>query len=220
MDNYYQKYLIYKKKYLDLKDSLKVKENKGPEEKILKVKESKRSEWVNLDEQTANKFRQNNYADTYGELTAEGFEEILKKIDLQPSQSKFIDLGSGLGKMPLMAVVNHDFKYAKGVEYAKERHEQALKVLEKYPSYKNKVDLEHGDLFDEDIRDYDLIFVSNLCFKEEPNKKLGVKLKDAKKGAYIAVSKSIEADHLELLNNIQVKTTWTYKSNVYLYRRV
>jgi SAM-dependent methyltransferase len=207
MDNYYKKYLIYKKKYLDLKESLK-------------VKESKRTEWVNIDKETADKFKENDYPDTYGELTAEGFDEILKNIDLQPSQSKFIDLGSGLGKVPLMAVVNHNFKYAKGVEYARERHEQALKVLDKYSNYKNRVDLEHGDLFNEDIGDYDLIFVSNLCFNEEPNKKLGVKLKDAKKNSYIVVSKPIEAEHLELLNNIQVKTTWTNKSNVYLYRRI
>ena len=77
-------------------------------------------------------FQDKKYALTYGELTPEGFKSILNKLkDGIQEPLVLADLGSGMGKIPIMAVHYGDAKKAVGVELAKERHDTAVSMKRK-----------------------------------------------------------------------------------------
>ena len=65
---------------------------------------------------------------TYGEVSAEGFAEILQLV--QPHAGEvFVDLGSGTGKAVLTAAALHPFAKAVGVEFVAALHEASTRLV-------------------------------------------------------------------------------------------
>jgi len=217
--DYYSKYLKYKNKYLTLRDSM-VNDN---ESTILKLFE-KNKKFVKIEEKTNQMFQDKKYALTYGELTPEGFKSMLIKLKKREFKEPLVlaDLGSGMGKIPIMAVHYGDAKKAVGVELAKERHDTAVNMKSKLSQeYQDKLTFINGDLLkDIDLNEFNVIFISNLCFSAEVNDKIAEKLKELKLGAYIFCSKEINAPHLKSLGSIKVKMTWTQNSDLKIYQRI
>lgn len=178
---------------------------------------SQNSIWMTLSDTTNVTFGNSNYASTYGELTREGMEQMMRGYNTE--NKTFIDLGSGLGKTPLYGVMDHKFKYAVGIELAKERHEKAIEMKSKLPDkVKNRLDYFNNDIFNFDISSFDYIFISNLCFNEETNKKLAEKLaNETKENSYIFASKEIIHPKIKILDRRYVKMTWKSDSNIYVY---
>lgn len=81
--------------------------------------------------------------------------ETFKKLKLQKFNS-FIDLGSGDGKITLIASLF--CKQAEGIEIDDELHEKALEMKEKL-NIKNVV-FHNNDFFDHSIKDYDIVFIN------------------------------------------------------------
>lgn len=81
--------------------------------------------------------------------------EAFKKINLQKFNS-FIDLGSGDGKITLIASLF--CKQAEGIEIDDELHEKALDMKEKL-MIKNAV-FHHNDFHNHSIRGYDVVFIN------------------------------------------------------------
>ena len=163
---------------------------------------------------------------TYGELSYEGFEDILKKFNY--NFDTFIDIGSGRGKLCLYASGFNVINKSIGIELVKERHDDAIILknkLKRFPNVK-KVDFYNEDLFERNINDFIyadsrvLIWISNLCFDEELNKKLFDKLtKELPKGVIISCSKKpAENKILEDLGQINVKMSWSDDSPVYFLK--
>ena len=115
---------------------------------------------------------------TYGELVPHSIKLIKNDINTLFKNKKiiFYDLGSGSGKSLLTLGLLKNFKKLYGVELSNERHNMAVKALNKYKtSYDNKlnnVELINDDIFNVDISDGDVFFISNLCFGNAINKLL------------------------------------------------
>ena len=127
-----------------------------------------------------------------------------------------------MGKIPIMAVHWGNAKKAVGVELAKERHDKAVYMKSKLSQeYQDKLTFINGDLLkDIDLNEFNVIFISNLCFSSEVNDKVVEKLKELKKGTYIFCSKEIKAPHLKYLGSIKVVMTWTQNSDLKIYQRI
>lgn len=179
---------------------------------------SQNSIWMTLGDVTVKTFGNSNYTSTYGELTREGMEQMIRGYNT--TNKTYVDLGSGLGKTPLYGVMDHKFKYAVGVELAKERHQKAIEMKSKLPEkVQQRLDYFQNDILKFDISSYDYIFISNLCFTEEVNEKLTNKLaSEAKNNSYIFASKELVHPKLKILEKRYVKMTWKSDSliNVYL----
>jgi len=178
---------------------------------------AKNSIWMVLSDATTLTFGNSNYATTYGELTRIGMEQMFRGYNT--TGKTYVDLGSGLGKTPLYGVMDHKFKYAVGIELAKERHDQAINMKSKLPEkIKPMLDYFNNDIFKFNISNFDFIFVSNLCFNEDTNKILADKIAtETKDNTYIFVSKEISHPKIKILDRRYVKMTWKSDSNIYVY---
>jgi len=216
-EKYLKKYLKYKQKYDKLKKSMAGGVEEVSIDKILDENKT----YVTLSSKTTKKFEDGKYPATYGELTREGMKEFIEGLHINTKGKKLIDLGSGLGKIPLYAVADHHFSFAKGVELADERYNKAVEMVSKLPKQiKDKIEYENGNLLEADIKDYDIIFISNLCFSEDLNRKIVDKLKEAKTGTIIASSKQLFDSSLKLIKTIKVKMSWCTNSSLYIHKKV
>lgn len=217
--DYYSKYLKYKNKYNVLKKSM-VNDN---ESIIIKLFEENKK-FVKIDENTNKLFQDKKYALTYGELTVDGFKSIMKKLKELNFMGPMVlaDLGSGMGKIPIMAVHYGHANKAVGIELAKERHNTAINMKSKLPQeYQDKLTFIKGDLLkDINLSQFNVIFISNLCFNEKINNELEHKLKELKIGTFIFCSKKIKAPYLKQLGSIKVKMTWAQNSDLKIYQRI
>lgn len=137
--------------------------------------------------------------DEFGELTIGNIRELFRLVKLTQKDS-FVDLGSGLGEVPLSAAVLSGAQSARGVELRKERHEVACENLVKLSdeldvNSKNKnssfVELVQGDMLKMDLREDTVVFTNNYCFRQDLNDKLAEKLaSELPEGARIASTKA------------------------------
>lgn len=81
--------------------------------------------------------------------------QAFKKLNLQKFK-RFIDLGSGDGKITLIASLF--CQQAEGIEIDTELHEKALEMKEKL-NIKNAI-FHHNDFLEHSIKDYDIVFVN------------------------------------------------------------
>ena len=81
--------------------------------------------------------------------------DAFKQLNLQKFNN-FIDLGSGDGKITLIASLF--CKNAEGIESDHELHEKALEIKEKL-KIKNAV-FHNNDFFNHSIKDYDVVFIN------------------------------------------------------------
>lgn len=127
---------------------------------------------------------------TYGEVTYEGFWEILKLLD-KNKRGVFYDLGSGTGK-PVIIASLMGFKTSIGIEEMKDLHDTAENVLLRYKSeFKDNLEPEQeikficADFADVDFTDADVVFMNATCFEYEFTPSLFKKFDNLKKGAII-----------------------------------
>lgn len=246
--DYHIKYFKYKQKYNMLKKKLNL--NKIQQQyqytKLNNQPIISNNKYVSLGDQTNKNFKNKNYASTYGELTQEGFNDILLRIkevnniktDKVLTGLNFVDLGSGLGKVPMMAF-NAGAKKSMGIEFAKERHDRAV---EEYNNLKPSIasgDLDryknlkyiNGDILNNNelaqfLPYVDIVYISNLCFSDMINNMIGEKLKLLPKDALIFCSKPIinkdnhDSTHIvnfKELPSIYVKQSWSSNQRIYVY---
>ena len=170
------------------------------------------------------------YVTTYGEMTLKGIEQLVKLFEkTQPirtypnNQQTFYDLGSGLGKNVMMVASLVPGIKSKGIELVKERHNKAM-VAYNALKHKSKENIEFicGSFFDYDISDAAWIFISNLCFTDEINKKLTEQLENqVKQNTLIACSVELPVnDAFTLIYTGSIPMTWEKKSALYLYKKL
>lgn len=115
----------------------------------------------------------------YGEVLLESLAKLLDVVAPQ-SGEVFYDLGSGTGKLVMMAHLLYPFSRCTGVEFLPSLHAQALAVLARYdqevrPSLVSKrgaIFFNHGDMLHEDISQADIIFLHGTCFDEAFSRQL------------------------------------------------
>jgi hypothetical protein len=169
------------------------------------------------------------YITTYGEMTLKGIELLVKLFEKsQPirtypiNQQTFYDLGSGLGKNVMMVASLVPGIKSKGIELVKERHNKAMIA---YNALKNKskenIEFICGSFFDYNVSDAACIFISNLFFTDEINKKLTEQLENqVKQNTLIACSVELPVNIFKLIYTGSIPMTWEKNSALYLYKKL
>jgi hypothetical protein len=163
------------------------------------------------------------YNVTYGEITIDGIDNIVKYMDKNNIEKDiFIDLGCGIGKSLYMAILK-GFTEAIGTEIVKERYDIALKVSKKINN--KNIKIYNKDLFRwkelkklKKNKQY-CIFVSNLLFENELNNNMFEMFKILPKNTIIIVSKEPKKmEHIKMETNLDVPMTWNKKAKCIIYR--
>jgi len=168
------------------------------------------------------------YATTYGEITLKGIEHLVDIYQkeykvLSDSPKVFYDLGSGIGKFVTMVAELIPTIQSKGIELVKERHETAMKVYHTLKdSVQARIEFICGSMFDYSIKDASWIFISNLCFSDQINKKLSKKIeKEVQVNTLIACSVELPFNLSKFSMKIyKIPMTWEKSSDVYFYRKL
>lgn len=172
----------------------------------------------NIPTSELNDMNKKEYSSVYGELTKEGLVQMLSGIN--KSNKVFVDLGSGAGNVVINALNKYpSLKRVIGIEYSKHRHLLALsKIKDLSHKNKDKVKFYNADILKKNFKTYDIIYISNLCFKEKLNKNLSSKIsKEVKKNTYIFTSQPLIITRLHNVEIIQVKQTWGENSDICKY---
>ena len=225
---YYNKYLKYKQKYLDLKkitDDI----NYLMDLKIIHP----HCVHDNGNIKDAKSYSEKGYAITYGEME---YEALKKFYEMFNNYKFFIDFGSGYGRTVLY--MGYFMDKSIGIELVTERHEKAElsknKLSVKYPDIASKVKLINDDMFNylsditkETFSSPVLIWISNLCFGEEITKRLFDELiKKMPSDSIIGSSKipnyipdGIEPVYIDGKNNkLTVPMSWNKNSEIFIYK--
>lgn len=135
----------------------------------------------------------------YGEIAPEGAIELFGLVNLTDSDT-FVDLGSGLGKLPVQAAVLGGAAAARGVELSAKRHDMACRGLrdvsaalqEKLKGQKRRmvrVELLLKDIMEEDLSEVSVVFTNSVCLRSALMTALGQKLaRELPRGARVATS--------------------------------
>jgi SAM-dependent methyltransferase len=185
-----------------------IEELYGPES-FIAVDNNKKGEQYNL---------------TYGELTSEGVEKIVKYLEskkINPNTRTFIDLGCGNGKALVYAIIN-GFIQANGTEIVEERYEFAEKKKQELEDkIKEKINITNADIFDLPQNYFppnSVIFVSNLLFPDKTNQKLINFLSNNTSADNIIIVSKIPNNlyKLKLIEKINVPMSWARHSECYV----
>lgn len=186
---------------------------------------------------------------TYGELQPEALSELFDGkgvfgIAASP-EDHFIDLGSGTGKLPILALLSQ-LGAAEGIELAEERHQfaaEALATLQPLlPSSaslqrddaigraelslggsKGRVVLSAGDLLKLPLAGATLVFAASLCFPDELLQAVGKKLRqELQAGAIFWTLKELKGENtgLAYAGKVASKSTWSSRTMIHMYIRV
>jgi hypothetical protein len=213
---------FYNRRKKELFDDHNIKNQKNTinEEKIKKIYEGLSG---------FTKSESDKYNTTYGEITFAGIDSISKFLDENKIKKDiFIDLGCGIGKSLLMAIMN-GFEKAYGTELVKERYDIAMKAYEKMDeSDKKNIEIYNQDLFNfNKLSELDrsknvVVFISNLLYDNNMNIKLFNHLRVLPIGSIIIVSKkpSKNIDNIIFEKLIRVPMSWNDLSECYVYKVV
>lgn len=172
--------------------------------------------------------------DTYGELSPAGAQTLFHHptIKLGP-QDVFYDLGSGLARLVAEAAVIGGAKKAVGVELSESRHDFACKGIRNVAeairssapsaSVGKQLEVRCGDVTAADVHDATVVYVANLCYREELTARIGDRLaSNLPHGARVAALREFPPTvstprRLILRDKIKVQMTWGQQF-VYIYR--
>jgi hypothetical protein len=233
--NYYDKYLLYKKKYLNLKNS----EKKGGDSSSDFIENASDEDLVFVSDDFVKNLKEiypsakhdaknlrNSYKDkiiTYGEIEYDGIQNIFEHLHSinERKINNFVDIGSGRGKIPLYMAALSNILKSVGIELVKERHDDALEIknqLNEFEEIINKVNIIN---LSDHIEGKTLVWLSNLCFPEELNNTIFRELiNKLPQDSIISCSQkcSLVSSKLRLIETLQVPMSWNDRSTVYLYK--
>ena len=159
---------------------------------------------------------------TYGEITYEGVEKLIKKFNLK-KEDCFYDLGCGIGKMVIQIYLTTPAKKSCGIELSSSRTNKA-KQIKRHLKQESKIDQERqlkfieGDILNASLEDASAIFISSLCFSDDLMEKITNKLSRLKNGLKIATSQKLpNKETFKLIETINIPMTWSPSSPIYLY---
>ena len=159
-----------------------------------------------------NRIQGSPYDFTYGEMHVLNFLHLVNIINPKKGHL-FIDLGSGLGKLPIAA--NMAFKLqAFGVEMLPALHDTARHV-QKQLQHAHQIEVEFlcGDLFDTDLTQADIVYINATALNDELWDKLITKFKQLPAGRhFITTSKQLPENHFQCLYQGLEYASWGWVS--------
>lgn len=162
---------------------------------------------------------------TYGELTNDGLQNIIKYLEKNSFPvSTFIDLGSGNGKTLALAIVN-GFQNAKGVEIVEQRHNFAVEARNKMEAYvKDMISLHHTDILQVQpsfFPEKSVIFISNLLFPLDTTQKIIKFLSDNTPSDTILIVSRLPNNlyQFKLIETLAIGMSWDKNSRCYVLKK-
>jgi len=154
---------------------------------------------------------------TYGELDPQGFLKLLQSPNVSAkANEKFYDLGSGDGKLVMMAWMMG--LKATGIELVDKRFEESCRALgevrnsQRPPSASSMLRFFRGSFTDLRFDDADIIFMdtmNNLSWKKDFMQLLATAAKQLKKGTRIILSNPFETKDFVTLEKVIVPASWS-----------
>ena len=164
---------------------------------------------------------------TYGEMLFEPFARIMAAVKPAPGDV-FYDLGSGTGKVLIMADQLYEFASVTGIEFLPTLHATATDILHRYchefrserKECRGPVVSKHGDMLVEDLSNADIIFVHATCMPAELIDSLGEKVRKCKPTArFILVSRGFfGSPWFNCVEQIEYTNAWKTQSICYIYQ--
>lgn len=162
-------------------------------------------------------------APTYGEMTFEGTEQLIKYLEPKNSDV-FIDAGCGVGKVTIQFFFSTNITKSIGIELSKERYTKAKKVLEALKkdnriAQGRTLEFYNQDILEANLSDATIFFMCSTCFSEELMKKVTEKLSKLKQDLRVITLKRLpEHKNFSLIHQMNVTTTWSNSTILYIYK--
>ena len=150
----------------------------------------------------------------YGEASYISIYDVIKKYCFE--DCKFIDIGSGCGKIVVYLVDNLDI-YADGIEIDQNRYNKSLDLLAEYNLF-DKIEFFNQDFQDIYFGNYDILYCCNLVFSDDHNIKLYKKIIKEFKGVFLLFDFSTELEEY-LIDEIMVKTSWNRGQTIFVFKK-
>lgn len=175
----------------------------------------------------------------YGEIHPVGLFRVLRALKVKPGDH-FVDLGSGTGKLAVLAWRLYNM-HSTGIELVEGRHQAGCAALERLDRFRNLlrkhsggeeglqpeaggVRLVYGSFFDFNINNNNVVFVDNLVWRDDKNKKVLGFLEGLPKGTKIASGIKLEnEDMFHEIKSVNVPVSWGEAGRqvpMYLYRKL
>jgi len=160
---------------------------------------------------------------TYGELKKSGVNQLIKMLP-QRKLNSFCDLGSGIGiVVKYIAELTNYFTTIHGVELSEERYNVSLNLKKtiKNKSRKKQVKLFHHNILSFDVSNYDVLYISNLCFNHNFNKRLASKLnKECKPNCIIFASQDLIIERNHIKKHFPIDQSWGKNTQMFKYELI
>lgn len=170
--------------------------------------------------------RQDDPALTYGEMTPASVTRMLARVSAKPGET-FYDLGSGTGKAVLYAALTGGMGKAVGIELVRDLYDASETVRERYETevrpqmeVPSMIAFHHGDMFDHDLTDADIVFSHCTCFDDALMARLAQKLEDLRPNTrVITVTKQLPSAAFEPLGSELLPLGWGEATMFYQRRK-
>lgn len=160
----------------------------------------------------------------YGELGLAASEHLLDAL-APTADSVLWDLGSGLGKLVLMAALRGPWQRAVGVELSPERAARAAEVLsvaraQGLHEITARAKLLKGDFMKKRMAGATHVYACSTAFPEPLMRRLSDKLARLEAGLVFASLQALDDEdpHFSLERELRLDTTWRRRVPVYMYR--
>ena len=177
---------------------------------------------VNLHRSELKIFHKTDSNPTYGELEKSGFIQLTAY--LPNNLNSFCDLGSGIGVVvKYVAELTKYFTTIHGVELSEERYQVSLKLIRSIKNKKRKKQIRifNDNILSFDVSNYDVLYISNLCFNHNFNKRLAAKLnKECKPYCIIFASQDLKIDRNHIKKQFPVDQSWGKNTQMFKYELI
>ena len=180
---------------------------------------------------------------TYGELTHGTIQMIVDHPSIQMQQKdSFLDLGSGRGATVLQVFLSKHVMLSAGVELSQFRHDQGCQALQRLDekmrtdtmfhnnNLSSSISLSHDDMFEMNWSQFDVVYVSALCFRKSMMLEILRRLNnDLIEGTRVFSLRPFPLENntdldtgsgtLQLVSKVVGRASWG-PTSIYIYKRV
>ena len=163
-----------------------------------------------------------NVFDTYGTITDKGIKLLIKHLKIN-NNDIFLDAGCGKGNVVRYFSQNTPIKKSIGIEYLKERYDEAIKNTKNINS-KKEIKIINGNMYDKEnenlFLEATIIFTCSTCFKDELLNHITDLCSKNKKLKYFITQKKLFNNNLKFLKTIVTSCSWNDKCEHHIYTKL
>ncbi len=159
----------------------------------------------------------------YGEIMPSATIALVDALRMGPSDT-FVDLGSGVGKVVLVAGLRSSVGRSVGVELAAQRHQRGLAVLAQAEAdgilSPGLVELRNEDVLETSLEDATVLFTCSTAFPFAFTVRLARRVRDLGRPVRFATLQALDSDEpgFALDQVLRLDMSWARKRKVYIYR--